>query len=241
MKKQLFAIGLSVVSMCSLLGGEKVFAYDRDAAATYANKYSSDKEGTDSYNKNYPSFPSDCTNFASQCVLEGGITKKKLPKKKVYPKHIGKTYMTKEYWSCELYDFVDYNYPADLKYFVPTSTWTLVDQSAGQDSYGFQDFMMVKKNKNVNVIGASAKDKVMTKFINNCNRGDVIQIKKVKDTRFSHSYVVYKKKKNKDGKIDLYLCAHTGNRKGEKEKDSLRTMIDKGIIEDNWIIAQVAM
>lgn len=228
--KMLLVMGAAIITFHS----GNVYAYDGDKAAEYASNYCGNG------NPSYPSYGSDCTNFASQCVKAGGISGTALPASKVGFWDYGDTYMCKNYWSCQKYNY-KVGSVTIRSGFVPTSTWTIVDQASSADSYGFQDYMENKKSKYVTTYACSSRTK-MDNLITNAKVGDIVQIKYSGGNRYSHTYIVGKKKKNSsyDNKYDLYFYAHTSSRDASKD-DSLRYLLQKGTIPDSATLALISM
>lgn len=229
---------LLLVCLLGVVNTSTVYAaYDGDKAVEYADKYWNSNNGS------YPSYSNDCTNFASQCVLAGGIKKVALPASKIKLTSFGSTYTCTDYWSCNYYTYKIVGITVKKGY-IPTSSWTLVDNDTSKslaDSiiYGFQDFIKEKKNKTVTTYSC-ASDTEMEKLIKNAEVGDIVQIRRKGDTRFSHTYIVGKKKKNSDKKKDIFFYAHTGSR-GAEEKDSLRNLRGDGTIPNTATLALISM
>jgi len=66
MKNKYFIYLFGILLSETLLFSSEVFAYNRNAAASYADTWAF------SNNSNYPTFSADCTNFASQALAAGG-------------------------------------------------------------------------------------------------------------------------------------------------------------------------
>lgn len=209
-----------------------MYAYSGKNASTYARQY------WNSYNTSYPSYSSDCTNFASQCAVAGGETIVSLPASKVGILDYGGTYMCKNYWSCKYYTYKIGNVKI-RKGYVPTSTWTIVDQAAGASSYGFQDFMLKNKNKVITIFNC-ADTRSMNKLISTAKSGDIIQIQHDGSNRCTHSYIVGSKKKNSKGNNDLFFYAHTSNRDASSD-DSLWYLLNKKTIKKSDTLVLISM
>lgn len=241
MKKMTKVIAFLMVCLLGISNANIVNAeYDGEAAAEYAEQY------WDSYNSSYPNYidkERDCTNFASQCVLAGGIKKKSLPKSKIKLMDFGSTHSCTDYWSCDYYKYKIAGITI-RKGYIPTTTWNLVDNDTSKtlaDSiiYGFQDFMKEKMNKTVTTYSCNSSSE-MEELIKDAKVGDIVQIRKKGDTRFSHTYIVGKKKRNSKKKKDIYFYSHTDPR-GAKETDSLQTLIENKTISSEWTLALISM
>jgi hypothetical protein len=83
------SLALGLCSLAALSPTAWAGSYNRSAATAYADQYWS------SYNPNYPSFPSDCTNYASQVLNAGGF-----PQNVDYNLHTGMPQSTTDdsYW-----------------------------------------------------------------------------------------------------------------------------------------------
>ena len=211
--------------------------YSGAAAVQYAKAYCSE------YNESFPSFAADCTNFVSQCVGAGGIKEVTLPEKKVGLLEYGRTYMCKDYWSCRYYTNKVLGVTI-RKGYVPTSTWTVVDQPDDASSYGFQDFM--KKNKEKGVVTYTCnKDKNIESLIKKAKVGDIVQYKSEGKNRYTHSYIVGKKQKNpkQKNKTDLYFYAHSGSSGGRdaSDDDTLRYLLKNDTIRREASLALISM
>lgn len=74
------SVSAETVTTLSLADDPSTHAYDRDAAVAYAFKYSDSDQNSDEYNPNYYKFPfTDCQNFVSQAIYEGGNASMSLP------------------------------------------------------------------------------------------------------------------------------------------------------------------
>lgn len=199
------------------------FAYDREKAVKYADDYCK------STNSEYDSFSGgDCTNYASQVLKAGGYSVKAIPSSKVSYFDLGGTKETTEYWCNKKY--TKKFGPASRTDFVTTTTWSCVDQLAGEDFYGLQDYMVNKLGKTRLVWGIS--DNSFDKLAKEAHEGDIIQIAKA-GSRFSHSYVVGKVKNGK-----VYVYAHTGNRDATDD-DELHKMKRDGAFDKYVMIALI--
>lgn len=144
-------------------------------AATYAKNYAKD------YNPYYHAFSSDCTNFASQCVLEGKCLmdgdSKNSPKKK------GNIVNTSSKWY--------YLSGGDQNNYVCTTSWCRCSgKNAFANYWDKYNIGCYKKLDNVR---------------KNVSIGDVIQIT-LKDGTLKHSIIV-----TKIDKKDIYCASHTAD------------------------------
>lgn len=216
MKRVVSAMLLSV-TIASSVPTNNVLAYDRTAAVDYADKW------WNSRNDEYDSFSSDCTNYASQVIAAGGLSMKKIPKYRAWTK-LGGVY------KINVSDDSDYDYWCNTTYtyqghtdFVTTSTWSVVDQMAGDSFSGLQDYLETIKSWNRYVWGAGKKEN-MDKIADKAKKGDIIQISK--GQRFTHSYVVGKVKNGK-----VYVYSHSKNR-GAGSNDEIHKMYDNDVFKD---------
>lgn len=215
------------MAACSVIAANvttsTAFAYNRDKAVDYAEKYWSTR------NSEYDSFDNDCTNFASQVLKAGGYSVKAIPSADVSYFDLGTTYKTKTYWCNKTYTkklagvFVRTD-------FVTTTTWNNVDQLAGSSFYGLQDYMMNQLGKTRYSWGIS--DDSIDKLAEKAKKGDIIQVAKA-GSRFSHTYVVGKVKNGK-----VYVYAHSDNRDASPE-DELKEMRKNGVFKNYALIALI--
>lgn len=122
-------------------------AYNGTKAANYAKNHAT------SYNSNYPSFSSDCTNFVSQCVHAGGISMDYIPTDSIKYSHIDDIFKTKSYWSTGKYTRTTTLAGITIYKktgFVTTSTWSVVAKNDSDSFWGFYNYMKSK--------GASTKE-----------------------------------------------------------------------------------
>ena len=235
MRKQT-KVWCTLLSLCLGISSLAVHsqAYSGSAASTYAGNY------WKTYNSNYPSYSSDCTNFVSQCLYAGGLRGTGLPASKVKITSYGKTYMCDTtYWSCDSYTtrLAGFTLKSGL---IPTSTWTVVDEPAGSKNAGLQDWLINGKGFTATVVAANSKSGI-DNLISNAKQGDVIQIMHKGDKRYSHSYLVGKKAYNKSyATYDLYLYAHTGNR-GATSTDTLRYLIGLQTIKSTDTVCLISV
>lgn len=153
-----------------------VLAYDRTKAVDYADKW------WNSRNDEYDSFSSDCTNYASQVIAAGGLSMKKLPKHLAWTKLGGvyKIYVfddsNYDYWCNATYTYLGYTD------FVTTSTWSVVDQMAGDSFSGLQDYLQTIKSWNRYVWGAGdEKPENMDKIAEKAKKEILFKFQKGKD------------------------------------------------------------
>ena len=174
--------------------------YNRSAAAQYALDYSDSTHTTaktDAYNDNFPDFaPSDCQNFVSQCVwfgLGGTNTTTAISNK-------NKPMMTTtgREWFCTKSGH--------------SASWTVVGD--------FRNYIAKEADNKIGLYGIRyAKNN-----IENAQKGEVVQICDSSGTWY-HSYIINKVTGTYGSRTlnDIYLCAHTSNRRNENAANVIDT------------------
>lgn len=212
-----------ILTLTSVNGNVAQAAYDSKKAIDYADK------NYDKYNSSFPNYNNDCTNYVSQCLNKGGIGMNNYPDSLIGYTDLGKVLKTKSCWSAKKYTRTIAGIISKTD-FVSTTTWSRVDVEDSKTSYyGLQDYLNNYKNKKV--IKYNIDNKGIKKLIADAEVGDVVQIKKKKEERYSHSYIIGKIKKNKNGVKDVFVYAHTGSRGAEKD-DALLIMKKAGAFDD---------
>ena len=195
------AVVMAMLINCSVSAQE----YSRSKAAKYATEHATN------YNPSFPKFSSDCTNFVSQCVNAGGIPMKSLTS--VSYSDLGDVVKTMDYWASEKWTVS--KYILGIKYqektdFVTTSTWSVVSKNTADSFWGFYNYM----SKN----GASCKEypvetvTQLNTFIQACNVGDVLQVRKKTSVNKSHSVIVVEKSYDQRAKRwNMKIAYHTND------------------------------
>ena len=226
-KKQLkkIILGLVASSVITLnITGSTSLAYDRDKAVEYAKTY------WEKYNSEYNNYGNyDCTNFASQILKAGGYKQKKMPKNTISLDDLDSLYKTKTYWCNDIFEIAKENNTVKTGR-ITTTTWCNVDQLAGSDFYGLQDYMVSKLGKERYVWGISETS--INKLAKKAEKGDIIQIAK-QNSRFSHTYIVGKVKNGK-----VYVYSHSGNRDASAD-DELLTMLEDKVFSNYTLMALI--
>lgn len=201
-KKRLISGFMLVTLVSSTFVTSVTAAYNPSNAVAYARKHAQ----TGTYNTDYNSHGSDCTNFVSQCVLAGGISEKVNPNAKS-----GKVNDETNYWYSDKYK-VTIKLPiiGTIKTYyewAESTTWVRVS-NLGSGS-GFYQYM--KDKESVPVADYYHKTQ-LDALISAAKVGDVIQIRKANDETKFHSMFVTDKYTRSDGKTDLKLSYHTSDR-----------------------------
>ena len=164
-------------------------AYNRARAAQYALDYSSSSSGTGEYNSNFPSCTWDCQNFASQCVWYGlgGINEPNAISNKNKPMITA----TGRKWYCSSQSS-------------NTSSWTVVGN--------FRNYVVSESEGEEGIYGI----RYAVGNAEKAQKGDIIQIRNSSGT-WHHSYVINNVTGTYGSRTisNLYVCAHTTNRKNE--------------------------
>lgn len=158
----------------------RVSGYSATAAAEYAIDYAL------TYNDEYPTYSSDCTNFASQCVHAGGIDMDG-------SESLIGTYDSTTEWFCIPRSEWHGNY--EYESFAVTTSWIRVTD--------FNTYMRSVADR------VSVKNTVSSLY-SSCEMGDVVQLMSKASGTPYHSIVISNRNLS-----TAYYCGHSSNRVNE--------------------------
>lgn len=207
MRKLKMACAMLLSTIMIATQGVNVYAaYDGEEAAEYAIEHAEE----DSYNTYYDSYSNDCTNFVSQCLHAGGLSKTSYSNKDFGINDETSGWYHVRYTRWNTIFGVKFNVRTDWKV---STTWIRVyNTGSGKGLYQY-----LTNTKGYTVITASSIDDV----IKYAEIGDVIQCAYNGENK-SHSAIVTSVRTK-----DIGVSYHTNDRKDVSFKNSLGKSYDK--------------
>lgn len=200
-------------------------AYNKTDAVNYAKKYAS------KCNSYYPSYKSDCTNYVSQCLSNGGIALRPMYGKQIQIQDIDSVKVTDvQYFFCGEYTRSDTSGVLTKTGFVSSSTWSCVDSQNYNYSAGCFKMGLVQElsSRRATITCYSLKsDSDKKKFTRTVKVGDVVQFRRKGKKAYSHSAIVGKVTSRNSTSKNVYFYSHSSTRTASAN-DNFWTMIGQG-------------
>lgn len=202
--KKLLSLALIISVVTTTTATVANAAYDGEKAARYAKKYASTPGSESGYNSYYKAYDADCTNFASQCLRDGGLIPTSSSSKAFGTNNETSAWYHDQYIRWDTLFGIKYNERKDWKV---STTWVRVSNTGS----GKGLFQYLTSTKKFTYIAAKSIDDV----VKYAEVGDIIQCAKSGEAK-SHSVIVTSTKDK-----DIGVTYHTTNRKDVSFKSYL--------------------
>ncbi len=177
------------------------------------------------------SIKSDCTNYVSQCLSNGGIALRPMYGKQIQIQDIDSVKVTDvQYFFCGEYTRSDTSGVLTKTGFVSSSTWSCVDSQNYNYSAGCFKMGLVQElsSRRATITCYSLKsDSDKKKFTRTVKVGDVVQFRRKGKKAYSHSAIVGKVTSRNSTSKNVYFYSHSSTRTASAN-DNFWTMIGQG-------------